>query len=143
MHGPPTGRPQRSSAQRDSERAPTGARSAGAGADTGAAAAGAAQQRREGEKMGGLALPDVVRELLRDPAILKWHPREEVYEVTHGDNFEKRLDAGSRPAPSSPAPLIRWRVLCLAPLAATALRMRCGRLPGPPSPCVSRFWRSP
>jgi hypothetical protein len=40
--------------------------------------------------MGGLALPDVVRELLRDPGILKWHPREEVYEVTHGDNFEKR-----------------------------------------------------
>ena len=139
MHGPPTGRPQRSSAQRDCERAPSGARSAGA--DT-ISAAGAAQ-RREGEKMGGLALPDVVRELLRDPAILKWHSREEVYEVTHGDNFEKRLDAGSRPAPSSPAPLIRWRVLCLAPLAATALRMRCGCLPGPPSPCVSRFWRSP
>ena len=53
-------------------------------------ASSGAQQKRDAERMGGLALPDVVRELLRDPAILKWHPRDEVYEVTHGDNFEKR-----------------------------------------------------
>jgi hypothetical protein len=40
--------------------------------------------------MGGLSLPDVVRQLLRDPSILKWHPRETVYEVMDGDSFEKR-----------------------------------------------------
>jgi len=35
-------------------------------------------------------IPNVIRELLQDPRILKWHPREKVYEVMHGDNFEKR-----------------------------------------------------
>ena len=88
MHATQTGRPQRSSAQRDSERAPVSAR--GAGSDSGSSVGAAQQKRADGERMGGLALPDVVRELLRDPGILKWHPREEVYEVTHGDNFEKR-----------------------------------------------------
>ena len=39
---------------------------------------------------GGLALPAVVRELLRDPTILRWHPEDEVYEVMHGDKFEQR-----------------------------------------------------
>lgn len=40
--------------------------------------------------MAGLPLPDVVRELLRDPGILMWHPDEEVYEVMDGPSFERR-----------------------------------------------------
>jgi hypothetical protein len=40
--------------------------------------------------MGGLPLPDVVRKLLQDPSILKWHPADETYEVMHGEKFEKR-----------------------------------------------------
>ena len=42
------------------------------------------------EMMAGLPLPDVVRELLRDPGILMWHPDEEVYEVMDGPSFERR-----------------------------------------------------
>eukprot|EP00960_Hanusia_phi_P038733 753572-Hanusia_phi.AAC.4 len=42
--------------------------------------------------MGGLALPDVVRELLKDPAILRWDARDGVYEVMHGENFERRFN---------------------------------------------------
>lgn len=87
-------RPQRSAALRDSDRAATGTRVS----SEGSGAAAGAQHKREGERtMGGLPLPDVVRELLRDPAILKWHPREEVYEVTHGDNFEKRCGQSRAP----------------------------------------------
>ena len=48
------------------------------------------EHKRDSERMGGLSLPDVVRQLLQDSNVLKWHPREEVYEVTHGDNFEQR-----------------------------------------------------
>ena len=43
-----------------------------------------------GESISGLGLPDVVRELLRDPAILQWRPHEEVYEVMDGEKFEDR-----------------------------------------------------
>ncbi len=55
-----------------------------------------AQQQREkpkkngGERTGGLGLPDVVREILRDPAVLKWHQHREVYEVMDGERFERR-----------------------------------------------------
>ena len=41
-------------------------------------------------KMGGLSLPDVVRELLKERNILRWNPDEGVYEVIHGENFEAR-----------------------------------------------------
>ena len=47
---------------------------------------------------GGLALPAVVRELLRDPTILRWHPEDEVYEVMHGDKFEQRCWRAARVA---------------------------------------------
>jgi len=40
--------------------------------------------------MAGLPLPDVVRELLRDPSVLTWDPEEEVYEVMDGTRFECR-----------------------------------------------------
>ena len=46
--------------------------------------------RLNGDKMGGLALPDVVRELLADPLVLVWDSRENVYEVLDGDLFELR-----------------------------------------------------
>lgn len=89
VHGQHSGRPQRSLAQRESERAPTSTRSASS--DSAQTPGNSAQNKRgESERMGGLALPDVVRELLRDPSVLKWHPREQVYEVMHGDNFEQR-----------------------------------------------------
>ncbi|KAJ1479870.1 hypothetical protein T484DRAFT_1812747 [Baffinella frigidus] len=42
--------------------------------------------------MGGLALPDVVRELLKDPLVLIWDPRDNVYEVLDGDLFELRFN---------------------------------------------------
>jgi len=45
-----------------------------------------------GDKMGGLALPDVVRELLKDPLVLVWDSRENVYEVLDGDLFELRFN---------------------------------------------------
>ena len=60
------------------------------GSDPAVAFGGGAKRKGDGERMGGLPLPDVVRQLLRDPSVLKWHPREEVYEVTHGENFELR-----------------------------------------------------
>jgi hypothetical protein len=41
-------------------------------------------------KMGGLSLPDVVRELLKERNILRWNADEGVYEVIHGENFEAR-----------------------------------------------------
>ena len=41
-------------------------------------------------KMGGLSLPDVVRELLKERNILRWNADEGVYEVIHGENFEIR-----------------------------------------------------
>jgi len=41
-------------------------------------------------KMGGLSLPDVVRELLKERNILRWNADEGVYEVIHGENFETR-----------------------------------------------------
>eukprot|EP00293_Proteomonas_sulcata_P015458 CAMPEP_0184311052 /NCGR_PEP_ID=MMETSP1049-20130417/38061_1 /TAXON_ID=77928 /ORGANISM="Proteomonas sulcata, Strain CCMP704" /LENGTH=492 /DNA_ID=CAMNT_0026626053 /DNA_START=129 /DNA_END=1607 /DNA_ORIENTATION=+ len=44
------------------------------------------------DKMTGLALPDVVRELLKDVAILRWDARDGVYEVVNGDLFEKRFN---------------------------------------------------
>ena len=78
-------RPQRASAHREHDRT----NGAGSGSGT-ALSSGANAKNSMGDKMGGLALPDVVRELLRDPAVLKWHARDEVYEVMHGDNFEKR-----------------------------------------------------
>ena len=65
-------------------------RSLSSGSDPAVAFGGGAARKGDGERMGGLPLPDVVRQLLRDPSVLKWHPREEVYEVTHGENFELR-----------------------------------------------------
>lgn len=47
--------------------------------------------KKKEDRMGGLALPDVVRELLKDSSVLRWDARDSVYEVVHGDNFEKRL----------------------------------------------------
>ena len=44
--------------------------------------------------MGGLPLPDVVRMLLREPSILRWHAEEEVYEVMDGMSFERRCVGG-------------------------------------------------
>lgn len=41
-------------------------------------------------KMGGLSLPDVVRELLKERNVLRWNADEGVYEVIHGENFETR-----------------------------------------------------
>ena len=41
--------------------------------------------------MAGISIPDVVRELLRDPSILRWHAEEEVYEVMDGMSFEHRF----------------------------------------------------
>jgi hypothetical protein len=43
-------------------------------------------------KMGGLSLPDVVRELLKERNILRWNADEGVYEVIHGENFETRFN---------------------------------------------------
>mmetsp|Transcript_10833 Transcript_10833/g.21768 ORF Transcript_10833/g.21768 Transcript_10833/m.21768 type:complete len:497 (+) Transcript_10833:237-1727(+) len=48
--------------------------------------------KKKEERMGGLALPEVVRELLKDSSVLRWDSRESVYEVLHGDNFEKRFN---------------------------------------------------
>jgi len=44
------------------------------------------------DKMGGLPLPDVVRELLRDQGVLRWDLKEGVYEVLDGDEFERRFN---------------------------------------------------
>jgi hypothetical protein len=41
-------------------------------------------------KMGGLSLPDVVRVLLKDNAVLKWDTSESLYEVIDGHKFEAR-----------------------------------------------------
>ncbi|EKX54143.1 hypothetical protein GUITHDRAFT_150166 [Guillardia theta CCMP2712] len=49
-------------------------------------------KKEEPAKMGGLALPDVVRELLKDPTVLRWDARDGVYEVMHGENFERRFN---------------------------------------------------
>eukprot|EP00961_Rhodomonas_salina_P150413 2025833-Rhodomonas_salina.2 len=48
--------------------------------------------KKKEDRMGGLALPDVVRELLKDSSVLRWDARDSVYEVVHGDNFEKRFN---------------------------------------------------
>ena len=59
-----------------------------------------------GDKMDGLTLPDVVRELLKDPLVLGWDSRENVYEVLDGDLFELRCPS----LPSIYAPkLWCWR----------------------------------
>ena len=87
------------------------------GSDPAVAFGGGAKRKGDGERMGGLPLPDVVRQLLRDPSVLKWHPREEVYEVTHGENFELR---------------------CLScPVLSCPVLHGCTRRPGQP-PCCSR-----
>ena len=41
-------------------------------------------------KMGGLSLPDVVRELLKERNILRWDPVDSLYEVLNGEKFEAR-----------------------------------------------------
>ena len=66
-------RPQRASAHRELDR--THGASSGSGA---AQSSGASAKNSVSDRMGGLALPDVVRELLRDPTVLKWHARDEV-----------------------------------------------------------------
>lgn len=44
------------------------------------------------DKMGGLPLPDVVRELLREKHVLRWDFKDGVYEVLDGDEFERRFN---------------------------------------------------
>ena len=44
----------------------------------------------------GLPLPDVVRELLKDPSVLRWDPLESMYEVVDGDMFEMRSTSNHR-----------------------------------------------
>ena len=41
-------------------------------------------------KLGGLSLPDVVRELLKERNVVRWDPVEGLYEVLDGDLFESR-----------------------------------------------------
>jgi hypothetical protein len=43
----------------------------------------------------GLPLPDVVRELLKDPTILRWDPVEMLYQVIQGEAFEMRCPSSS------------------------------------------------
>ena len=40
--------------------------------------------------MGGLSLPDVVRELLKERSVLRWDEECGVYEVQNGEHFEAR-----------------------------------------------------
>jgi hypothetical protein len=47
-------------------------------------------KKNGGECISGLGLPDVVRELLQDPTVLKWHLLREMYEVMDGERFEQR-----------------------------------------------------
>ena len=42
-------------------------------------------------KMGGLSLPDVVRELVKDHTVLRWCSSDFMYEVVDGQKFESRL----------------------------------------------------
>lgn len=44
------------------------------------------------DKMGGLPLPDVVRELLREKSVLRWDFKDGVYEVLNGEEFERRFN---------------------------------------------------
>ena len=44
----------------------------------------------------GLPLPDVVRELLKDPSVLLWDPLESMYQVVDGDMFEMRSTSNHR-----------------------------------------------
>jgi hypothetical protein len=62
--------------------------------------------------MAGLALPDVVRELLRDPSVLVWHPGEEVYEVMDGTLFERRYALAPVPPFRTCEPLEIMRTAC-------------------------------
>jgi hypothetical protein len=50
-------------------------------------------KRKKGpeRKMGGLSLPDVVRELLKDGGVLRWDATDCLYEVLNGEKFESRL----------------------------------------------------
>ncbi len=41
-------------------------------------------------KMGGLSLPDVVRELLKERDVLRWDAADCLYEVLNGEKFESR-----------------------------------------------------
>ena len=55
-----------------------------------AAAAAGDTESDTGKFVEGLGLPEVVRTLVQDPAILKWHQVAEVYEVIDGQRFEHR-----------------------------------------------------
>ncbi len=77
-------------AARDDSERPTPPRLRSSSSESTPVSNGAGQQKGECDRMGGTSLPDVVRQLLRDPSILKWHPCETVYEVMDGDNFGKR-----------------------------------------------------
>lgn len=116
-------RPQRTAAHRENERT----LSVGNGARSAAGSASAHLKSSVGDKMGGLALPDVVRELLRDPSVLKWHSRDEVYEVMHGETFEKRWD---RRLPECRA---------LAPAGALLTR-HCLCVSRKVKPCLCHVW---
>ena len=63
----------------------SGVQPAGAGAPLGAQEPGA-------DKMGGLPLPEVVRELLREREVLRWDFKEGVFEVMDGEEFERRFN---------------------------------------------------
>jgi hypothetical protein len=105
-----------------------------------------------GEKMGGLALPDVVRELLKDPSILLWDAREQVYEVLDGDLFEARWLAPLAPSkgaqrPSqrpSCCPLRARAQACAARVDVHVRRQRCAasrrRFPRLPAPAARLAW---
>jgi len=51
-------------------------------------------KRKKGpeRKMGGLSLPDVVRELLKERDVLRWDAADCLYEVLNGEKFESRFN---------------------------------------------------
>jgi hypothetical protein len=53
---------------------------------------GPSSRKKKGSerKMGGLSLPDVVRELLKERNVVRWDPVESLYEVLNGEQFEAR-----------------------------------------------------
>ncbi len=48
------------------------------------------RRSHKNRKMGGLSLPDVVRELIKDHSVLRWCSNEFEYEVIDGQKFESR-----------------------------------------------------
>ena len=61
-----------------------------AGLNSEVKANGGRKKKGSERKMGGLSLPDVVRELLKERSVLRWDPIESLYEVLNGEKFELR-----------------------------------------------------